>query len=64
MPIRKNRNLLTNIDDIDKKSAFTNYHEYSEDIEITKAVKLDVKNSSSNSIAKDIEIVKEVFKIE
>jgi len=68
LPIRKNRNLLKNIDDVDKKSAFKEHKEYSDNIEITKAVKQkdgeSGKNSSTNSLSKEIENVKELIKSE
>ncbi len=58
-PIRKNRNLLTNIDDVDKKSSFNSKKEYADDIVITGAVK-----QSSQKSVKSIEEVKEQMRAE
>ncbi len=65
IPQRKNRNVLTNIDDVHKKSTFNNKSEYN-DIVITKAVKRDSGSGSAlvNLAKCEMDNVKNLLKTE
>lgn len=65
VPVRKNRNVLTNIDDVNKKNLFTNHpnKEY-KDIVITKAVKRESGKGISGISSTELENVKNVLKEE
>ena len=67
-PVRKNRSILTNIDDIEKKSSFTQKHDYADNVVITKAVKQkdgeSGKSGSCNSLNKEMDLIKELIRSE
>ncbi len=64
-PIRRNRNLLKNIDDVDKKSAFKTKKQYPDDMEIKKVVKTTDSGGSlkdlSNEVNKEVDKAKELI---